>query len=588
MADDSAHLSEWRENKLQLSLRLQREDMYNHATTIHVELDSPPKRTCMRVRSIILPILAVAIVCVKSTALHGEDSPPRPNIVLIMADDMGFSDLGCYGGEIDTPNLDRLAQGGLRFTQFYNNAICVSTRASLMSGLYPHTVRNGQLQNCVTLAEVLHSAGYRTLMAGKWHLAGHPRHRGFDRYYGLLTGCCNHFNPGGKRPNEPFPGKKFSDDNQPFDVGDKVIKPYTPPAGFYSTDSFTDSSLKFLDEHGNSKQPFFLYVAYTVPHYPLHAPAEDIAKYRGKYLKGWDKLRTARFERLKKLGLVDQSWGQPSRNVHVPAWDDIRDKDSWDLKMAVYAAMVDRMDRNIGRIMQKLRALGKAEDTLVLFLSDNGPSDEDRSSTPDIPPGPVESYRTVDLPWANLSNTPFRYFKRWNHEGGISTPLIAYWPKMIHRRGAITPAVGHVIDIMATCTDLSGAKYPASANGKPIAPLAGRSLLPHFRHSNRPAANHESRSQPLFWNQQGLWRAVRLGKWKLVSPDYTNQYNPWRPTGKGRVVRQAPANTNTLWELYDMEADRTELTNLAGKYPDRVKKMAALYAAWQTRATRSE
>ena len=520
-------------------------------------------------------------------------SPQSPNIVLIMADDMGFSDLGCYGGEIETPHLDRLSRDGLRFTQFYNNAICDSTRASLLTGLYPRQVGNTDLRNCVTIAEVLKSVNYRTLMVGKWHLAGHPRRRGFDRYYGLLTGCCNHFNPGEQRLGEPLPGKKFSGDNQPFDVGDKVVQPYTPPPGFYSTDAFTDSALKFLDEHSEEERPFFLYVAYTVPHYPLHAPAEDIAKYRGRYLIGWDRLRNARFDRLKKSGLIDSSWEQPSRSPHSLEWNDIQDKDAWDLKMAVYAAMVDRMDRNIGRLMEKLRAIGKEDNTLVLFLSDNGPSDEDRTSTPDLPPGPVESYRTVDLPWANVSNTPFRHFKRWNHEGGISTPLIAYWPRMISEGGAITHAVGHVIDVMATFVDITGAEYPDAYHGEKVTPQEGRSLLPYFGKTDEPLAaspgdTRPPRLQPLFWNQRGLWRAVRLGQWKLVSPDHTVQYNPWRATGKGRVVREPPEDTDALWELYDMEDDRTELKNLAHRHPERVKEMAAMYADWQERVTRRE
>jgi len=551
-------------------------------------------------------VLIGLVITFTGSARADQEAPrgERPNIVIIMADDMGFSDLGCYGGEIETPNLDRLARGGLRFTQFYNNAICVSTRASLMTGLYPWQVgtasrflrRNKpgwKLQNCVTIAEVLRSAGYRTLMAGKWHLPGHPRKRGFDRYYGLLTGGCNHFNPGAQRPDEPEPGKKFPGDNQPFSVDDKVIRLYTPPRGFYSTDAFTDLALEFLDDDGKDDRSFFLYVAYTVPHYPLHAPPEDIAKYRGKYLAGWDRLRDARFDRLKDLGLIDRKWKLSPRSPHAPAWNDIQDKDAWDLKMAVYAAMVDRMDRNVGRIMEKLRAMGKEDNTLVLFLSDNGPSDEDRSSTPDIPPGPVESYRTVDLPWANLSNTPFRNFKRWDHEGGISTPLIASWPKVISKRGEITHAIGHTIDVMATCVDIAGVAYPASYNGHKVTPLEGRSLLPIFRRSSvapdtSSAEPEELPTRPLFWNQRGLWRAVRMGKWKLVSPDHMIQYNPWRATRKGRIIHDATDDPNVLWELYDIEADRTELHNLAQKHPNRVKQLAAMYAAWEKRVTQRE
>jgi len=547
-------------------------------------------------QTILIARMWIVVLGVAFTGLASaeEDGPSeRPNIVLVVADDLGFSDLGCYGGEIKTPHLDHLAHNGLRFTQFYNNAICDSTRASLLTGLYPRQVGVGKLQHCVTIAEVLHSAGYRTLMAGKWHLSGHPRGRGFDRYYGLLSGCCNHFNPGAKRLDEPLPGKKFHGDNQPFAVDDKVIRPYTPPRGFYSTDAFTDAALQFLDEYGEEDRPFFLYVAYTVPHYPLHAPPEDIAKYRGKYMSGWDRLRKARFDRLQNLRLIDRNWTLSPRSPHAPAWNDIKDKDAWDLKMAVYAAMVDRMDRNISRIMEKLRALGKDDNTLVLFLSDNGPSDEDRTSTPDIPPGPVESYRTVDLPWANVSNTPFRHFKRWNHEGGISTPLIAYWPKVISKGGETTHTMGHVIDIMASCLDIAGAEYPAAHNGDEVTPLEGRSLWPIFRKFSGSTEDssteiEELLARPIFWNQQGLWRAVRLGKWKLVSPDHTIQYNPWRASRKGRILHDAPSDPDELWELYDMEADRSELNNLAQEHPNRVQQLAGMYAAWEQRVTGRE
>jgi len=524
-------------------------------------------------------LLAVACLLLPGMSLSADE---RPNILLIVADDLGYSDLGCYGGEIATPNLDRLARQGLRFTQFYNNAICTGTRASLVTGLYPRQVGLTRLQRCVTSAEVLRAAGYRTLMAGKWHLAGDPRQRGFQKYFGLLTGCCNQFNPGARRPGEPEPGKKFVGDNQPFAVADRVVKPYTPTRGFYTTDAFTDSALRFLGESDRRDQPFFLYVAYTVPHYPLHAPPEDIARYRGKFLSGWDELRKKRLERMKRLGLVDANLELPPRNRHAPAWDDIDDKDAWDLKMAVYAAMVDRMDRNIGRLLERLRSTGQEENTLVLFFSDNGPSDEDRTSTPEIPPGPVESYRTVDLPWANLSNTPFRHFKRWNHEGGISTPLIARWPRVIKTGGRITARVGHVIDIMATCVDIAGATYPKTVGEQKIPPLEGRSLLPIL--SGKPGGDQP---RTLYWNQRALWRAVRRGRWKLVSPDHTYQYNPWRAGRKGRVLRKPPADLDQLWELYDVQADRTEMNNLARKHPERVRELADLYAAWDRRVTAS-
>ena len=502
----------------------------------------------------------------------------RPNIVLIVADDLGFSDLGSYGGEIHTPNLDRLAAGGLRFSQFYNNAICDKSRASLLSGLYSQQVGGRRMENSVTLAEVLRSAGYRTLMTGKWHLDQTPLERGFDRYFGLLDGTCNCFNPGVQRPDEPAPGVKSTGSLARFAIDDKVIHPFTPEdKNFYTTDTFTDYALDYLDQYGQEEPPFFLYIAHNVPHYPLQAWPEDIARYRGRYKAGWDELREQRLKRMVRMGLIPSEWGLSDRSPHAPAWDLIEDQDAWDTKMAVYAAMVDRMDQNIGRVLEKIRQLGKERNTLVLFLSDNGPSDEDRTSTPNIPRGPVESYRSVDLPWANLSNTPFRQFKRWNHEGGISTPLIAYWPDGIKNGGSINHEIGHLIDIMATVIEIADAEYPTSYEGRKVTPLEGKSLAMTLQGEQRPG--HDA----LFWNQQGLWRAVRMGNWKLVSPDHSIQYNPWRADRIGREIEEPPTAPHSLWELYDLETDRTEQTNLAQKYPDRVREMIEIYEAWEDR-----
>lgn len=525
-------------------------------------------------------VIGTLLLALLSGSAEGASSSPRPNIILIMADDLGFSDLGCYGGEIRTPNLDRLARNGLRFSQFYNNAICPASRASLLSGLYSQQVGGSRFQGCVTLAEALRGAGYRTLMSGKWHLDGHPLKRGFERYYGLLTGTCNHFNPGRRRPGEPEPGKKFPADEQPFSIEGKIVRPYTPEdPHFYSTDAFTDHAIGYLKQYGREKRPFFLYLAYTVPHYPLHAWPEDIARYRGRFMAGWDTLRRERHRSLVQEGLISEDLELSTRSRHAPAWDDVADKEAWDLKMAVYAAMVDRMDQNVGRLLETVRSLGKEDNTLVLFLSDNGASDEDRTRTPGLPPGPVESYRSVDLPWANLSNTPFRQFKRWNHEGGIATPLVAYWPRGIARPGRISPELGHLIDIMATCLEVAGADYPAEVNGVKIPPLEGRSLLPIFQ--GRTREGHEA----LFWNQRGLWRAVRQGKWKLVSPDHWIRYQPWRSTGRDRIVPTSPGDPEEIWQLYDMETDRTEQRDLASRYPDRVKKMDRLYRAWKQRVS---
>jgi arylsulfatase A-like enzyme len=486
----------------------------------------------------------------------------RPNIVLIMADDMGWSDAGCYGGEIKTPNIDRLAKEGLRFTQFYNCARCAPTRASLMYGVYPQQAgvrsqgRAGKAANCISLAEALKTAGYRTLMTGKWHGSQNPVARGFDRYYGLLSGCCNYFNPGRQRDGEPKPGHKRPGDYRPWGEDGKVIRPFTPKdPNFYTTDAFTDRALEYLDKYDSEDKPFFLYLAYTAPHFPLHAPAEDIARYRGKYKVGWDVIRQERYKCQIKMGLINKNWPLSPRDPKAPQWTAVKDKDQWDLKMATYAAMIDRMDRNIGRILDKLRKLDKDKNTLVLFLSDNGACAEAWHATPDIPPGPVDSYRTVDLPWANASDTPFRKFKQWTCEGGIATPLIARWPGVI-QRGTVTQQVGHVIDILPTLCDVAGIACPGQYKGKKVTPSEGKSFVPVFQGKQRES--HEW----LFWEHVGN-KAARHGKWKLV--------------GRGDPEKL------TNWELYDLSDDRTELKNLVKLYPDRVKQMAQAWRDWAKR-----
>ena len=500
----------------------------------------------------------------------------RPNIVLIMADDMGYSDLGCYGGEIRTPNIDRLAEGGLRFTHFYNNALCMPTRASLLTGLYPGQVgqRDTASQLCdttnVTLAEVLRDAGYRTLMSGKWH-NGHRPHelpvsRGFDRYWGLLSGCSNYFNPGLKRPGEPEPAHKFPDNTRPWGDQDTVIHPFTPDApNFYTTDAFTNHAVELLDQYGRDERPFFLYLAHCAPHFPMQAWPEDIEKYRGAYRTGWDEIRRKRYQRMLELGVVEPHWGLSAADLRVPVWRDAEDQDYWDLTMAVYAAMIDRMDQGIGRVLDKLREIGEEENTLVLFLSDNGGCAECIHNTPDVPPGPVDSYHTVDASWANVSNTPFRLFKRFDHEGGIATPLVARWPRVIREGGRLTPAVGHIIDFMPTFVELAQATYPQRFNDHDVLPMEGRSLAPVLR--------GESAGEPrtLFWSVVGA-EAVRDGKWKLVR----------QGPESARVGMRTPPG-HEAWELYDMEADRCELYNLAGEQPDRVEELERRFDEWAAR-----
>lgn len=512
----------------------------------------------------------------------------RPNVVLVMADDLGFSDVGAYGGEIRTPHVDRLAAEGLRFSQFYNCARCVPTRGALLTGLYPHQAGVGHMlrpvmpgyegelsRRAVTLAEALRPAGYATGMSGKWHLSHlhirgkdqldfrsgapwwdtketWPVARGFDEFYGTIAGVENFFDP-------------FS-----LVHGETLTRPKS--ADYYYTDAVADHAARTIRANAASGRPFFQYVAFTAPHWPLHALEEDVARYAGVYEAGWDEVRRARHARLARMGMIDPRWPLAARDTAVPPWADAPEK-AWQARtMAVYAAMVDRMDQGIGRILDALRESGVEDDTLVLFLSDNGASAEDvRPEWYDVPSrtragepirvgndpavraGPQTTWRSYQAPWANASNTPFRLYKKWMHEGGIATPFIARWPAGVRARGGITHQPAHVIDVVATVLDAAGVPYPAEHAGHPVTPLEGRSLLPLFRGGDAPV--HEA----LFWEHEGN-RAVRRGRWKLVS----------RHPG--------------AWELYDMEADRTETRDLAGAEPARVAALAAEHEGWMRRA----
>jgi arylsulfatase A-like enzyme len=516
----------------------------------------------------------------------------RPNIVLIMADDMGYSDIGCFGGEIHTPNLNALAAGGLRFTQFYNTARCCPTRASLMTGLYPHQAGvghmmedkgyeayRGDLNNrCVTIAEVIKLAGYSTYMAGKWHVTrfrgpngpkhNWPRQRGFDRFFGTIHGAGSYYDP-----------CSLTRDNTQIPPGDD----------FYYTNAIADNAVTFVREH-KTDNPFFMYVAFTAPHWPMHALPKDIARYKGRYDGGWDALRAERHKRMIEMGIVDKKWKLTSRDAEVPPWEQAKDKEWFARRMEVYAAMVDCLDQNVVRIVEQLKQSGKFENTLIFFLADNGGCAEEYGSRgpikpdtskpvvlkpmvkdefqPDmqpkvtrdgrpvrtgrgVMPGPADTYIAYGKPWANASNTPFRLYKHWVHEGGISTPLITHWPARIKARNEFRRQPGHLIDIMATCVDVAGAKYPSEYKGHKIIPMEGKSLVPAF--DNKPIQR-----EAIYWEHEGN-RAVRQGKWKIVS----------RHPNK--------------WELYDMEADRTELTNLAQKYPQKVEQLKALYESWAAR-----
>lgn len=484
----------------------------------------------------------------------------RPNIIIILADDMGYSDLGAFGGEINTPGLDKLANEGIRLTQFYNTAKCFTTRAELMTGLYAYQVDMGTRPDTlnkknVTIAEALREAGYRTLMSGKWHGKDHPMDRGFDRYYGLRDGAVNFWNPGERREGEPMPGRKQHMYPRTWCIDSAVLTPYTPEDNdFYATDAFTDRAISYLDKYKDENKPFFLYLAYTAPHYPLHAWPKDIQKYRGKYMMGWDSLRLQRFERIKEMGLFGDDLVLPEKDAESPDWESLSDslQDDWDLRMAVYAAMVDRMDQNIARLTKKLEQLGEADNTIIMFMSDNGACAEEANFTPDIKPGPIESYRSLDLPWAHATNTPFRKYKNHDYEGGICTPFIFYDPRRPDVAGKTIDFPAHLIDLMPTCLELAEANYPETFHGKPIIPMEGMNIL--------PAIDGElaQRDRPIFFQ----WRnsqAVRLGDWKLVS--YINE----------------------PWDLYNLNNDRTEVHDVSGQYPELVKQLDSIYHDWAAR-----
>ncbi len=469
-----------------------------------------------------------------SLALTAASSPAadtRPNIVLIMADDLGFSDLGCYGSNIATPNLDSLAADGLRFSQFYNTAKCHSSRVSLLTGLYCDQAGSEKLNRGATIAEALRPAGYFTAMSGKWHLSKQPTDFGFQRYFGHLSGAVNFF-----KGDDSFRlnGEKW---NVPKTLNGRR---------FYTTHAITDYALDFLDDADKSGKPFLLYVAFNAPHYPLQAPEDAVKKYDGKFDAGWDVIRQRRHEKQLKLGLVPKKWKLAPRPDHVPAWDSLPASErEWEAdRMEVFAAMVDVLDQNVGRLVADLKKRGKWENTLFLFCSDNGACPFERTTGRYLKPWDENSYWTYDSSWAYAGNTPFRLYKQNQHEGGISSPMIAHWPAgMKTQPGSITRQPGHLIDFMATFIDVAGAKYPTQIADRKIEPLQGRSLLPILRGGQREP--HET-----LYFHFGTDRALRQGKWKLVSAKL------------GR------------WELYDIEADRTESHDLAAQHPERVEKMA--------------
>ncbi len=517
-------------------------------------------------------LLALCVGSIISLPLTADD---RPNLVLILSDDMGWSDIQPYGGEIETPALQRLANNGLRFTQFYNNARCSQTRASLLTGLVSHQTGMGMLaetptapgpadadfgyhrylnRNCVTIAEALKPAGYHTYMSGKWHLGYHeedrwPRQRGFDRFYGIVAGASSYFRPAGPRG--------LTLDNSPLPE---------PTGDYYTTDAFTDYALEFIDTTPED-EPFFLYLAYNAPHWPLHAREEDIAKFVGRYRTGWDLLRATRWERQIAAGLVDPSWGLSQRDDGARAWSKLTPEQitKLDYFMAVYAAMVHRMDHNMGRLVDHLETKGELDNTLIVFLNDNGACAEpyndlgggtmasinDPRAEGSGPRKKIENGSAIGTGWANAGNTPFRRYKSRLYEGGISTPAIMHWLDGIKTSpGTITRAKGYVTDIMPTFLELADATYPSDHDGGEIKPLYSESLTPVFEGDTRDT--HEW----MFWEHYRD-RAVRKGDWKIL----------------GKIG-------DDNWELYDLTTDRTESIDLADRHPKLVAEMAAAWESW--------
>jgi len=547
--------------------------------------------------SFIVVFASIALLAWKNgrKTINKKQQSARPNIIVILADDMGFSDLGCYGGEINTPNINYLANNGIRYTQFYNSSRCCPTRASLLTGLYNQQAGIGKMtdaedepgylghitENAVTLAEVLKSAGYRTAMSGKWHvsntngqkspkdqldwlnhhkdfgdfspLAQYPVNRGFEKYFGNIWGVVDYFDP-------------FS-----LVSGTTPIKEV--PKGYYHTDAINDTAVAYINGFAKSDKPFFLYVAQTAPHWPLMAKPQDIAKYKNTYKAGWDAIRQARYQKMVKLGLIDPSTTKLSQRWNDSLkWENNPDKD-WDAHaMAVHAAMIDCMDQGVGRIIDALRKNGQLDNTLIVFLSDNGASAEnctaygpgfDRpNETRDgrkivydlkkkVLPGNELSYASIGARWANVANTPYQYWKAESYEGGIHTPMIAFWPKGIKApKGGFNPTVGHVMDFMSTFIELAGAKYPSRYKGHIIPPTTGISLVPTF--AGKKTAGHEE-----LFNEHFGARYTRLGEWKLVSK-----------------------SSDTTWHLFNLAVDRTEMNDLAANYPAKVHQLDSLWLNW--------
>ena len=550
-------------------------------------------------------IICIPLLAISGNVLSQSKEGKKPNVIVILSDDMGYSDIGCFGSEISTPHLDQLAKNGLRYTQFYNTARCSPSRASLLTGLYPHQAGMGHLstenfpepgytddlsKQAVTMAEVFGLAGYATYMVGKWHIAKNltpqgdrsnwPMQRGFQRFFGTLNGSGSFYDPGTLMSGNTF---------------------IAPAKDFYYTDAISDTAVKYIREH-SSRTPFFMYVAYTAAHWPIQAPEAAINKNKGMYDKGWDKTRILRFEKLKKLGILPNNSVLTERSVSIPAWENEPLQKWQSRRMEVYAAMVNIMDEGIGRIITALEQKNELENTVVFYMQDNGGCAEPlNSNQPEVPPTDVQQKGAYYAPdsvfrgkqpvysrkgefirsgkgvmpgqentwlaygeeWANVSNTPFRLYKHWVHEGGIASPLLVHWPKGIKAKGALRTQPAHLIDIMATCIDIAQIQYPQTYGSNTIQPLEGKSLVPSF--TNQPIQR-----EYIFWEHEGN-RAIRVNNWKLVSRATTN--------------KKFLPEDERAWELYNLTTDPTETNNLILQFPEKGKELASL---WQQAAIRTK
>ncbi|MHC1705656.1 MAG: arylsulfatase [Tenuifilaceae bacterium] len=590
-------LTKLRRKKLKQKIRIKRR------TKNQKEL--PKMKLMMTGGRINATILSTTLCLVPSIADAQKQQSKKPNIIVILTDDMGYSDIGCFGSEISTPNIDRLASNGIRYTQFHNTARSSPSRACLLTGLYPHQANMGHLstenfpepgygddlgKNVVTIAEVLKQNGYSTYMTGKWHIAKNmtpkgskenwPLHRGFDRFFGTLAGSGSYYDPGTLMSNDKFiaPGKNF-----------------------YYTDAISDTTVKYIKQHPKDK-PFFFYVSYTAAHWPLHAPNKEIEKYKGKYDIGWDSLRVLRFNKLKKLGIISANCVLSERTVTIPEWKNAPMK-AWQVRrMEVYAAMIDVMDQGIGRIVSTLEEQGDLENTVIFYMHDNGgcaePQDSDKPEKPmtedqkilrptsydsvslnrkptytrdgryvrsgqGVMAGDADTWMAYGEEWANASNTPFRLYKQWVHEGGIASPLIVSWPSEFKSNGIINREPSHLIDIMPTCLEIAGVSYPTEYNGNKILPFEGLSLVPTF-------SSTQLKREFLFWEHSAN-RAIRIGDWKLVA--------------KVKKQKKFIIEDENSWELYNIADDPSEVENLASKFPERVKEMAK---RWEEEAQRTK